>query len=53
MKHKSKIVHLDDAEKAIEKNFDRLKSYPPEIKAKKMKLYQQVAKNYLNRWRKL
>ena len=49
MNRKSKPIHLDDDEKAIEESFDSLKSYPPEVKAKKIKLHQQAAKDYLTK----
>ena len=49
MNHKPKSIPLDDEEKEIEKNFEQLKSYSPTAKAKKMKLYEQAAKNYMTK----
>lgn len=46
MNRKHKPIVLDDDEKVIEKNFDRLKSYSPAVKAKKMELYKQAAKTH-------
>jgi predicted DNA binding CopG/RHH family protein len=46
---KPENIKLDDYEQEIEDNFDHLKAYFNDKKKEKMQIYQQAAKNYLKK----
>jgi len=49
MTTKLKNIKLNKDEQEIEDNFEKLKSYPTETRAKKLKIYETAAKNYITK----